>query len=168
MESVQGSDKLELTICDHTLPVLPESFICTAMTRLMISGPTNLDTMFGLIQHLPNLVELALYLTYPYRGPYPDMTIPEAGSRTPAWPFRTKLMMVDIEFNNDWPSPTLTVALAKYLLLKIPTLTKLVAKQTPQQRILDFVEGYAGQYPHLGSIEFRLYEGDETDFERDH
>ncbi|KAJ1726736.1 hypothetical protein LPJ61_004993, partial [Coemansia biformis] len=142
LDSVRGSDNVELEIMKSTIPVLPGDITSTTITRLLVAGPTSVDTMFEIIQRLPNLVGLIFY-KLDMDSVQTDILVPEAGDHTPVEPYDTKLTGMAINYMQDKHSPDLAAAIAKHLLLKIPTLTKFFAYQTPVQPVLDFAERYS-------------------------
>ncbi|KAJ1721603.1 hypothetical protein LPJ61_006022 [Coemansia biformis] len=87
-----------------------------------------------------------------------DISVPEADNYATVEPYNTKLTGMAINYMKDNHLLDLAAAIAKYLLLKIPTLTKFFAHQTPVQLVHDFVETYSQQYLHLSSIEFGLHD----------
>ncbi|KAJ1717862.1 hypothetical protein LPJ61_007105 [Coemansia biformis] len=111
--------------------------------------------MFEFIQQLPNLVGL-IFHALDMDNVQTDISVPGAGDHATIEPYDTKLTGMAINYKEDKHSPDLAAAIAKHLLLKIPTLTKFFAYQTPVQPVLDFAETYSQQYPHLSSIKFEL------------
>ncbi|KAJ1730045.1 hypothetical protein LPJ61_003226 [Coemansia biformis] len=162
LDSVRGSDNVELEIMKSTIPVLPGDITSTTITRLLVAGPTSVDTMFELIQRLPNLVGLILY-KLDMDSVQTDISVPEAGEHTPVEPYDTKLTGMAINYMQDKHSPDLAAAIAKHLLLKIPTLSKFFACQTPVRLVHNFIETYSQWYPHLSSINFRLRDDEYSD-----
>ncbi|KAJ1718685.1 hypothetical protein LPJ61_006513 [Coemansia biformis] len=155
LDDAQGSNNVELDIKHRRMSMPPNSITSTAITRLLVAGPTSVDTMFGLIQQLPNLVGL-IFHTLNMDSVQTDISVPEADDHATVEPYNTKLTGMAINYMKGNHSPDLAAAIAKHLLLKIPTLTKFFAHQTPVQLVHNFVETYSQQYPHLSSIEFGL------------
>ncbi|KAJ1718691.1 hypothetical protein LPJ61_006509, partial [Coemansia biformis] len=79
-------------------------------------------------------------------------------------PYNAKLTGMAINYKYYNHSPDLAAAIAKHLLLKIPTLTKFFAYQTPAQPVLDFAKTYSQWYPRLSNIEFRFHNDDNSAF----
>ncbi|KAJ2688137.1 hypothetical protein H4R19_006587, partial [Coemansia spiralis] len=161
LESAHGSESLELNINDDQLPVVPESITCTTLTHLLISGPTSVDTMLALIKRLPNLTGLRFH-NLDLSDVQTDISVPEAGEDANVEPLSTSLRGLAINYDWEQHSPDMALAVAKYVLLKLPTMTKLLATQTPKDPVLEFVKAYAPRYPHLDGIKLRLYEGEES------
>ncbi|KAJ2765859.1 hypothetical protein IWQ56_003932, partial [Coemansia nantahalensis] len=57
---------------------------------------------------------------------------------------------------------TVMVAVAKYVLLRIPSLTELLAAQIPKSPVVSFVEEYASRYPHLSGVNLTLNESGDS------
>ncbi|KAJ1725096.1 hypothetical protein LPJ61_005672, partial [Coemansia biformis] len=150
LESTRGSDEIGLDIADGDLHILPESITCTALTKLCVSGPTSMDTMLGFIQRLPNLAKLIVHKLV-LDSAQSDLSIPDASNHTPLEPLDTRLSMLAINYDGNQHSPDTAVAVAKYMLLKVPTLTEFHTAQTPQQPVVDFVATFAQWYPHLSN-----------------
>ncbi|KAJ1727384.1 hypothetical protein LPJ61_004597 [Coemansia biformis] len=160
LESARGSDEVGLDITDSGSPILPEFITCTALTRLCITASTNVDTMLGFFQHLPNLTKLVVH-NLMLDDIQSDLSIPDASSHTPVEPLDTKLNILAINYNKNQYSPDMAVAVAKYMLLKVPMLAQFNVAQIPRQPIVDFVETFAQWYPHLSNDWIKVYEGRE-------
>ncbi|KAJ2779415.1 hypothetical protein H4R18_004035 [Coemansia javaensis] len=48
------------------------------------------------------------------------------------------------------------VPVAKYLLLRIPTLAEFDLGSIPEKPIAEFVDAYSKRYPHLAGIKYKL------------
>ncbi|KAJ2807342.1 hypothetical protein H4R21_000518 [Coemansia helicoidea] len=155
LESARGSEIVELHIKDRMLQVGPESITCTALTRLSVSAPTSVGTMLAIIGRLPNLVKLTFF-DLCLRGIQADISIPDADADAAVEPLHKSLNGLAINYERRRLSPDMAVAVAKYVLLRIPSLTQLVAVQTPASPVVSFVEEYASCYPHLSSVQLKL------------
>ncbi|KAJ2807386.1 hypothetical protein H4R21_000495 [Coemansia helicoidea] len=158
-ESARGSESLELHINDRMLPVVPDSITCTALTHLLVAARTSVDTMLAFIERLPNLTELTLY-TLDLSDTQADISVPGADEDTVVEPLHTWLESLTIEYDISIHSPDTATAVVKYMLLRIPTLFRLVSRMTPEGLVLSFVEQYAPRYPHLRGVEMELCRGD--------
>ncbi|KAJ2806534.1 hypothetical protein H4R21_000828 [Coemansia helicoidea] len=156
LESARGSESLELNIEDPLLRVVPESITCTALTLLVVSAPSSVDTMLAFIERLPNLVSLSL-INLHLSGIQADISIPEADEDTAVEPLSMSLESLAIIYDAELYLPEAAEAVAKYLLLSIPTLTHVFAMPTPSYEVLDFVEAYAPRYPRLKGVKLDLY-----------
>ncbi|KAJ2798307.1 hypothetical protein H4R21_003983 [Coemansia helicoidea] len=156
LESACASESLGLEINDRLLPVVPESITCTTLTQLLIAARTSLDTMLAFIERLPRLVSLTLY-DLGVNAIQTDISVPDADEETVVEPLRTSLESLTIKYDIWTHSPDRAVAVAKFVLLKIPTLTKLLAVQTPESPVISFAEEYTPRYPHLSDVELELY-----------
>ncbi|KAJ2808464.1 hypothetical protein H4R21_000053, partial [Coemansia helicoidea] len=136
VQNARGSESLELSINDRMLPVGPESITCTALTHLSVSGPTSAD-----------------------------ISIPEADVDAVVEPLHTSLNGLALNYNTRGQSPDMTVvvAVAKYVLLRIPSLTELLAAQVPKSPVASFVEEYASRYPRLSGVKLKLNESGGSD-----
>ncbi|KAJ2779139.1 hypothetical protein H4R18_004170, partial [Coemansia javaensis] len=152
---VRGHEGAELDVYDSSLPVTPESITCASLTGLLVSAPTSVDAMLGLIQALPSLA--SLWISHLTAGePQTDISIPEPGDARLAEPLNTSIEHMSIDARGNERPEDAVVPVAKYLLLKIPTLASFNAIQLPRQAIEDFVGAYSELYPHLAIIRFRL------------
>ncbi|KAJ2783900.1 hypothetical protein H4R18_001456 [Coemansia javaensis] len=134
----EGCTGVVLSVSDSSLPVLPESLTCTALTALRVLAPTGVATMIGLIQALPALVELAFGCIK--FGPL-GVSIPAPDGPAPA-PLSAGLRRLDLGSDIDEHLPDLIVPVVKYLLLAVPTLTRLALVDMPQQPMLEFIGEY--------------------------
>ncbi|KAJ2772922.1 hypothetical protein IWQ57_001547, partial [Coemansia nantahalensis] len=134
------------------------SITCTALTHLQISAPTSVDTMLAIIARLPNLIKLTFY-DLDLRDIRADLSVPEADEEVDVEPLHSSLEGLAVNHDSDIHSPDTAVALVKYLLLRIPTLARLLAAQTPMAPVLEFVQAYAPRHPHLRAVSLKLDEG---------
>ncbi|KAJ1726215.1 hypothetical protein LPJ61_005343, partial [Coemansia biformis] len=163
LDGMRGNGNVELELSSSSTSVLSSSITSTAITRLLVSGPTSVDTMFELIQQLPNLVGL-IFRQLDMGNVQTDISVPEAGNHVLMEPYDTKLAGMALTYMQDKHSLDLAAAITKHLLLKILTLTKFFAGQTLVQLVLDFAETYSQQYPHLSSLKFSLADDEESAF----
>ncbi|KAJ2716979.1 hypothetical protein H4R19_000288 [Coemansia spiralis] len=158
LERARGCESLELFYRERDLHVAPEEITCTALTRLLIASPAPVDTMLALIEKLPRLTRLTFDKLL-NENIQRDISIPEADEDAVVEPLSTSLKVLGINYNIYEHLPDIAVAVAKYLLLRIPTLTQLFAAQTPKDGVHGFVQSYSACYPRLGAVELKLYEG---------
>ncbi|KAJ2696336.1 hypothetical protein H4R19_005753, partial [Coemansia spiralis] len=140
---------------DRTLPVVPESITCTALTHLEISGPTSTDTMLTFIKQMPRLLDLKLN-SLNMSDIRADISIPEANKDAIIEPLSTSLMVLAVNYDWEWRSSDVPVSVVKHMLLGLPTLTKLSSWMIPGHLVREFVEAYAPRYPHLSGVELAL------------
>ncbi|KAJ2804194.1 hypothetical protein H4R21_001734 [Coemansia helicoidea] len=164
LESARGSESLELVINDHMLRLEPEHITCTALTHLQVWPITSADTMLAIIARLPNLVN-ATFSALDLFEVQADLSVPAADEDTVVEPLHRSLERLDIRYDTERNDQEVGVALAKYMLLRLPTLTELLAAQTPEEPVLSFVEEYVPRYPHLSDIELTLYAGGDSEYE---
>ncbi|KAJ2807689.1 hypothetical protein H4R21_000381 [Coemansia helicoidea] len=155
VEGAHGSEMLELIVDDNTLDVVPETITCTTLTHLQVSATTTEDTMLAFIERMPNLIELTFFNLNlgDARG---DVSVPDANVDAVVEPIHTSLRVLHMDYNTWEPASDMGVALMKYLLLRIPTLTEMIAGSTPNGPVTSFVEAYAPRYPHLSSVKLKL------------
>ncbi|KAJ2801683.1 hypothetical protein H4R21_002705, partial [Coemansia helicoidea] len=142
LESARGCEIVELDVHDRALAVAPESISCAALTHLQVRAPTGVDTVLALIERLPNLVRMAFY-DLDLSGIQTDMSVPDADESTAVEPLHTSLASLAINYDTERHSPDTALGVVKYLLLRIPTLTELIAIQAPNSPVVGFVEAYA-------------------------
>ncbi|KAJ2799214.1 hypothetical protein H4R21_003629 [Coemansia helicoidea] len=165
LKNARGSELLQLTIKDEMLAVVPASITCTALTHLLVSAPTGVDTVLELIEKLPNLIKLTFY-NLDFSDIQADMSIPEADGEAAVAPLRTSLKGLAIGHNREQHSLDTAVTVVRHMLLRIPTLAHLLAVQTPRSPVLSFVEAYAPCYPHMGGVKLELDDGRTSEFTR--
>ncbi|KAJ2807688.1 hypothetical protein H4R21_000380 [Coemansia helicoidea] len=157
LEDVHGCETLKLKIEDYCLEVKPEDLTYTALTHLESYATTDVASMLAIIDRLPNLVELKLYsLDWAELGPE-DLDY-DAYDNATVKPIHSSLQTLGIDFDSDERCPAMEVRLVQYLLLRISTLTELIARSTPKTPVTSFVEAYAPRYPHLLSVNLALKE----------
>ncbi|KAJ2806045.1 hypothetical protein H4R21_001032 [Coemansia helicoidea] len=161
LDRVRGSEVLKLKIEDSAIPVVPESITCTTLTHLKVLPPTTVDTMLAFIERLPNLAKLSLY-GLDVSEIQADMSIPDADHNTLVEPIHASLSQLIIYGHRMRHYPDKAVAVAKYMLLRVPTLTTLIAIYTPKTPVLNFVDAYAPRHPNLSSVQLTLDEGKHT------
>ncbi|KAJ2784319.1 hypothetical protein H4R18_001205 [Coemansia javaensis] len=155
LNGARGSEERILNICDHALSVLPEAITCTLITQLTIAPAISVDTVLNLVQRLPSLTSLEVY-TCLTDGAQADLSVPEPGSGYMVDPFETKMKKMYISGHEQ----NALVALAKYLLLRIPTLQTFGSLDIPERLIVAFVGAYLEQYPRLADIRLELGSSD--------
>ncbi|KAJ2779958.1 hypothetical protein H4R18_003704 [Coemansia javaensis] len=155
LESAHESKELELEVEDRLLPVLPESIACTSLTVLAIWANTNTDTMLRLIQMLPRLARLHVQ-SLTLGNTQEDISVPGPDESRLVDPFNSSIEEMWIWASPDEPAPEMLVLVAKYLLLKIPTLVYLRSADISERQITEFVDAYSKRYPHLASIKHEL------------
>ncbi|KAJ1718078.1 hypothetical protein LPJ61_006881, partial [Coemansia biformis] len=120
----------------------PEDITCTNLTELLVAAPASVDTMLGLIRRLPNLVHLTVK-NLMLDDVQTDISIPTGRVCEPVTPLDTKISRLTFRYSCPLYSPEQAIAVAKYLLLAIPTLTELFPGQTPKQPVLGFIAEYS-------------------------
>ncbi|KAJ2774614.1 hypothetical protein IWQ57_000737, partial [Coemansia nantahalensis] len=123
------------------------------------------DTMLAFIKRLPKLSKLTFHNVY-FSNIQADMSIPEANEDTAVAPLHTSLDGIAIGHGKEQHSLDTAVAVVKYLLLRIPTLARIHALQTPKSPVIDFVEAHAARYPHLSRVKLQLDDGRNSVFTR--
>ncbi|KAJ2698068.1 hypothetical protein H4R19_005620 [Coemansia spiralis] len=114
--------------------------------------------MLVFIEILPKLQALTFY-SLDASDIKADISIPEAEANTTIAPLSTSLKALAINYERERFMPDRAVAVAKYMLLRIPTLVKLFAVQTPREQMQSFVAEYAPQHPHMGGVKIELDSG---------
>ncbi|KAJ2714882.1 hypothetical protein H4R19_001495, partial [Coemansia spiralis] len=85
-----------------------------------------------------------------------DISIPGADDSAVGASLSTSLEELELLFDRQHQLPDVEVAVAKCVLLRTPTLTKLDSSSTPEKPVLKFVRAYSGRYSHLGSVDLAL------------
>ncbi|KAJ2776220.1 hypothetical protein H4R18_005785 [Coemansia javaensis] len=85
-----------------------------------------------------------------------DVSVPEPGNSRLAEPFDTKLKTIRIHAHCREQQQALLIPALKCLLLRTPALAVFDSRDVLEESIVDFVDAYSAQYPHLAAIDFRL------------
>ncbi|KAJ2782349.1 hypothetical protein H4R18_002333 [Coemansia javaensis] len=144
-----------LEVSSSELPVLPEHIAFTPLTALEIWAPTSVDTMLQLIRRLPRLTTLAL-LSWTLGDIQEDISVPEPGADCLVEPLSTRLATMVLQIDHNAEPLSMFVLAVKYLLLSIPTLARLRSTWIPKEPVMEVVEAYSEQYPHLRSVVLKL------------
>ncbi|KAJ2783570.1 hypothetical protein H4R18_001623 [Coemansia javaensis] len=151
LAGARASKTKALHVESSALPVSAEAIECADLTRLYVAAPTGVGTMLQLVQRLPSLTHIGFsYLELPRA--YAGIGIPGPGERCPVEPFGTRLEQFDVRIRGSARSSELFVPVAKFLLLKIPTLATFLASNVPRDPLVVFIGEYSAQYPHLGKV----------------
>ncbi|KAJ2780295.1 hypothetical protein H4R18_003531 [Coemansia javaensis] len=155
LENARGCKEARLVVEDYLLPVLPEFATFTSLTELSILAETTVATMLELMQVLPGLAKLRVWsLTMDYI--LEDISVPEPDTGCLAEPFNTRIREIQIGTSPYESAPEMIVPVAKFLLLRIPTLARLHSIYIPRRPIEEFVDAYSKHYPHLLGINYSL------------
>ncbi|KAJ2713015.1 hypothetical protein H4R19_002461 [Coemansia spiralis] len=156
LKNADDGQSLELSIGDDRLPVALETITSRALTHLAILGPVSVDTMFAFIEQMPRLTELALH-NISLSDIQIDTSIPEADDDAIVEPLSKSLRILSIKYSDEGYVSDTAVAVAKCVLLRIPTLVELYAAQTRFHPLLAFVKAYKARHPHLGGVEMKAH-----------
>ncbi|KAJ2802468.1 hypothetical protein H4R21_002409, partial [Coemansia helicoidea] len=85
-----------------------------------------------------------------------ELSVPGADEDADVERLHSSLEGLALNHSTSTQPSSMAVVVVKYLLLRIPTLTELLAAQVPESPVLEFVEAYAPRYPHLGDVELTL------------
>ncbi|KAJ1718209.1 hypothetical protein LPJ61_006755 [Coemansia biformis] len=129
---------------------------CGVSRGLTVATAIDADTIIELIQMLPRLTELRLSYCV-LSAIRTDISIPEPGAHQPIEPFDTRIQRLECCLSRENRPPELEIQLVRFLLLKIPTLTKLVATTVSRQAIDSFINEYVQWYPHLSRVDLEFY-----------
>ncbi|KAJ1724105.1 hypothetical protein LPJ61_005773, partial [Coemansia biformis] len=138
LDRAGGCKKKELVVGDTSLQVPPEDIAGTGLTRLVVAAPTCVDSMFGFIDTHPDLDSLTLS-NLALDEIVSDISIPESGARALMAPLDTRIRTLSFKIRRQLYSPDLAIPVAKYLLLRIPTLAEFFAPEIPRRPIVDFI-----------------------------
>ncbi|KAJ2783529.1 hypothetical protein H4R18_001662 [Coemansia javaensis] len=163
LEDARGSEEIVLNFHHHCLsPALPGLFTCTSVTDLQIWSGDSVSAILDLVRGLPNLTSLTL-TDVESNANFDDVSVPEPGDTCLVEPFDTKLRKVCIYAYCDEQEQVLLIPTVKCLLLRTPTLAVFASGMVPEGPIMDFVDAYSAQYPHLATIAF-MFRGDKWGF----
>ncbi|KAJ1726809.1 hypothetical protein LPJ61_004948 [Coemansia biformis] len=111
--------------------------------------------MLDFIHRLPKLTNLTFYKVT-LGDIQRDMSIPTSKECEPIALLGSTIRKLAISFSRQQFVPEQAVAVAKYLLLRIPSLTAFYATPIPEGPIQAFVNTHALHYPHLAAIDLKL------------
>ncbi|KAJ2713508.1 hypothetical protein H4R19_002210 [Coemansia spiralis] len=141
--------KKGLTIKSSWADVRPETITCTDLTSLKVHTQVSSDMVLALIEHLQRLQTLE-FSDVDTRGMLADVSVAPLDAHEPMEPLSTSLQSLEIMPNRD-SSGYDTVALAKYLLVRLPNMKCFSMFRVSKQSLLDFACEYVSLYPHLAN-----------------
>ncbi|KAJ2778672.1 hypothetical protein H4R18_004458 [Coemansia javaensis] len=153
LSSTAASRHVRLTIYDDTMTVVPNQINANTLTRLVLGAPASVDTMLGLVQKLPRLVILSTWNLLPdeIRA---EINTPGPGEEPTLEPLNTRIRSLVLnDPAHEWSLERLG-SVARYLVLRIPTLVRLRSDRGKPPLFEAFVAAYRRQYPHLDNIKF--------------
>ncbi|KAJ2780273.1 hypothetical protein H4R18_003547 [Coemansia javaensis] len=154
----EGAEKIKLGVCSRRLPAVPSTISCTRLTKLAVGAGMRVDELLELLQKLPDLVGLCLdSLLLGDNGIQADISVPDPEGAALLEPLNTRVQSLHIDIHCcEESQKDVLVAVAKYLLLRIPTLASFVAWQVPGKPMAEFIRAYSGRYPHLAGIRLQV------------
>ncbi|KAJ2784567.1 hypothetical protein H4R18_001032 [Coemansia javaensis] len=153
LECAGESKELALYVSGEAPPVPPASITCTRLTELEIWSPMGVDAMLALIRKLPGLATMVL-LGLALDNIQENIAVPKPENSRLAEPFDTRIKTLRIGTVNDEEDLGVLASVAKYLLLRIPTLAVARFSSLKRPVIAEFVRAYSTQYPHLANVDF--------------
>ncbi|KAJ2450162.1 hypothetical protein EV183_004476 [Coemansia sp. RSA 2336] len=150
VSNAAGTEQVHLWINRSTCSVSAGDITCSAITRLRIEVPIDMEIFLSLISTLPNLERIDVGCLNVDSRQYVDLST--AGEQ-PLAPFNAKLKWLAANF--DWSvelSPSSIDALV-YVLLKLPMLEEAMIGQC-EPGLHDKLKLFAELYPHLNDINF--------------
>ncbi|KAJ2709346.1 hypothetical protein H4R19_004300 [Coemansia spiralis] len=145
-----GSQKMRLDILPCVTGVRPEAITCTDLTILRMHIRVSADMVLEFIERLQRLQALVCS-NVTTRGMQADVSVAPLDAHEPMEPLNTSLRSLAMAPNVDRRDYD-TVALAKYLLVRLPSLKRFSTFRVSKQSVLDFAREYASLYPHLANI----------------
>ncbi|KAJ2159197.1 hypothetical protein GGF46_003206 [Coemansia sp. RSA 552] len=150
----QATYASEIWLDDRHISFDPQAIDYEGLTRLRVAAPTNIETVITTINKFPRLTALTFrHLTADTTVPA-EIPVKDLADNTPLVlePFATSVERLYIEYRaNQYPQQTL-LAVAKYLLLRMPSLTDVLLRNLPESLFQPFIAAYKGAYPHLKHI----------------
>ncbi|KAJ2714648.1 hypothetical protein H4R19_001615 [Coemansia spiralis] len=144
-----GSQKSGLAILSSLADVRPETITYTNLTSLKVHGQASADVVLALIEHLQHLQTLVCY-DVTTRRMLADVSVAPLDAHEPMEPLSTSLLSLGIAPIRNCSGYDM-VALAKYLLVRLPNIKRFSMFRVPEQSVLDFAREYASLYPHLAN-----------------
>ncbi|KAJ2778808.1 hypothetical protein H4R18_004380 [Coemansia javaensis] len=155
LERAQRAEELVLNIEGNWPRVQPEHITATSITQLIISPVTRVEVMLGMLQRLPCLS----YIHFWHLNAEvveADLSLPGPDEDCAIEPLHTAITTISMHATGYHSSQENSADVAKYLLLKIPTLTGLYAKLTVEAPVMEFVKAYSKRYPRLLNVDLVL------------
>ncbi|KAJ2784975.1 hypothetical protein H4R18_000789 [Coemansia javaensis] len=150
----RGTERLELVVRESLLSVPPEA-IPALVTRLEMRPPIGVDSMLALIRRLPRLATLMLW-RLEFDDIQADISVPGPDEYCFVEPLSARIECLCLNARQEKQSVDMLVAVAKYLMLGVPTLADFRAPCIPRAAIMEFVDAYSAWHPHLSDIAFAL------------
>ncbi|KAJ2664080.1 hypothetical protein IW148_002138 [Coemansia sp. RSA 1199] len=133
--------------------ISPGMIQCTMFTILHLRTHVYIDTMLDIVTRMQNLKEFAV-LSIIERRYKSDISIPEPSSMRILKPLQTRMKNLSIWANSFDTAGTEIKTIVKYLVLCVPSLTRLYARTMNINELESFRKEYEGLYPHLSTISF--------------
>ncbi|KAJ2710893.1 hypothetical protein H4R19_003518 [Coemansia spiralis] len=147
LRRARGSRKNGLIIMPSLADVRPETITCTNLTSLGVHARVSADAVLAFIERLQHLQTLVCS-DVTTRGMLVDVSVAPLDAHEPMEPLSTCLQSLAITPNLDC-SVYDTVAVAQYLLVRLPNMKRFSMVRVSKQTVLDFAREYTSLYPHL-------------------
>ncbi|KAJ2779286.1 hypothetical protein H4R18_004094 [Coemansia javaensis] len=157
LESAQGSGEVELSTLESLDCVLPDVITCASLTRLWVAAPTGVDAMLGLVRGLPNLAYLGLQ-HLEAEDVQSDIPVPAPDDQRPVEPLSTSIRSMYVNTYGDRATQGAIVQAIRHVLLGLPALRALSARNLPSKPIAEFVCAYSARFPRLASVRLDICE----------
>ncbi|KAJ2778179.1 hypothetical protein H4R18_004771 [Coemansia javaensis] len=129
--------------------------------ELEMHANTSVDAMLELIHKLPNLIRLDVF-SVTLSDIQGDISIPGPDEDHLVGPFSSKIKTMQIAASLGEPAPELLAPVAKYLLLRIPTMARFCSIRLKMRQFAEFADAYSKRYPHLASVNYLLNDYDDN------
>ncbi|KAJ2716907.1 hypothetical protein H4R19_000350 [Coemansia spiralis] len=112
--------------------------------------------MIELVRRQPRLVSLDVNDLY-LNDIQADLSISPCAEHEPVTPFNTRIEELSIAIQGGPDMSEQMAPMLKFLLIKIPTLTRFDGPHVSQQAMKDFVGKYVQWYPHLANTKLNMW-----------
>ncbi|KAJ2628817.1 hypothetical protein H4R22_003676 [Coemansia sp. RSA 1290] len=148
VSNAAGTEEVALWVNRSTCSVSAGDITCSAITKLRIDVPIDIETFVSLIGTLPNLERIDAGCLTGDSTQYVDLA---TTNKQPLVPFNTKLKWLSANFDYGMELGPNIVDVAIFILLKLPMLERAMIVQIGSE-LEEKLKPFAELYPHLKTI----------------
>ncbi|KAJ2652369.1 hypothetical protein IWW42_000941 [Coemansia sp. RSA 1085] len=143
-----------LYMLEDSITIDPKITDWGKVTSLQLASPITMTVLVGLLERLPNILQLILY-NFVIDAVPADVHAAQHSSKKYA-PLNTSISKFMMDYNRAESSEEAVAAIIKYLALRLTSLTMFGAWTTFDTEIIAFIDKYKSRYPHLNHLMFKL------------
>ncbi|KAJ2632699.1 hypothetical protein H4R22_001071 [Coemansia sp. RSA 1290] len=143
-----------LYMLEDSITIDPKITDWGKVTSLQLASPITMTVLVGLLERLPNILQLILY-NFVIDAVPADVHAAQHSSKKYV-PLNTSISKFMMDYNRAESSEEAVAAIIKYLALRLTSLTMFGAWTTFDTEIIAFIDKYKSRYPHLNHLMFKL------------